>query len=105
MNNNKISNTKVEVPKGTQMNDKDYINSVLSSLKEMAKNYTTAMTEASNEVLYEEYFNMFNNISKLQRDVYEVMFQKGWYSLEEAPENKINQKYNMLTTEYNDLDE
>ena len=105
MNNNKISNTKVEVPKGTQMNDKDYINSVLSSLKEMSKNYNTAMTEASNEVLYEEYFNMFNNISKLQRDVYEVMFQKGWYSLEEASENKINQKYNMLTTEYNDLDE
>ena len=50
MNNNKISNTKVEVPKGTEMNDKDYINSVLSSLKEMSKNYTLAMTEASNEV-------------------------------------------------------
>ena len=105
MNNNKISNTKVEVPKGTTMNDKDYINSVLSSLKEMSKNYVCAMTEASNEYLYEEYFQMFNNISKLQRDVYEVMFQKGWYSLEEAPEMKVNQKYNMLTTEYNDLDE
>lgn len=105
MNNNKISNTKVEVPKGTTMNDKDYINSVLSSLKEMSKNYVSAMTEASNEYLYEEYFQMFNNISKLQRDVYEVMFQKGWYSLEEAPEMKVNQKYNMLTTEYNDLDE
>jgi len=105
MNNNKISNTKVEVPKGVQMNDKDYINSVLSSLKEMSKNYTLAMSEASNEYLYEEYFQMFNNISKLQRDVYEIMFQKGWYSLEEAEENKINQKYNMLTQEYNDLDE
>ena len=105
MNNNKISNTKVEVPKGTEMNDKDYINSVLSTLKEMSKNYTAAMTEASNEVLYEEYFNMFNNISKLQRDVYEVMFQKGWYALEEAEETKINQKLNMLTQEYNDLDE
>ena len=105
MNNNKISNTKVEVPKGTTMNDKDYINSVLSSLKEMSKNYVTAMTEASNEYLCEEYFQMFNNISKLQRDVYEVMFKKGWYSLEEAPEMKVNQKLNMLTTEYNDLDE
>jgi len=105
MNNNKISNTKVEVPKGTEMNDKDYINSVLSSLKEMSKNYVQAMTEASNEVLYEEYFKMFNNISTLQRDVYEIMFRKGWYSLEEAEEMKVNQKLNMLTTEYNDLDE
>lgn len=105
MNNNKISNTKVEVSKGVEMNDKDYINSVLSTLKEMSKNYVQAMTEASNEVLYEEYFNMFNNISKLQRNVYEIMFQKGWYTLEEAEENKINQKLNMLTQEYNDLDE
>ena len=105
MNSNKISNTKVEVSKGTEMNDKDYINSVLSTLKEMSKNYVQAMTEASNEVLYEEYFEMFNEISKLQRDVYEVMFQKGWYSLEEVDEIKINQKLNMLTTEYNDLDE
>ena len=105
MNKNKVSNTKVEVPKGVEMNDKDYINSVLSTLKEMSKNYILAMTEASNEYLYEEYFNMFNSISKLQRDVYEIMFQKGWYSLEEADEMKINQKLNMLTTEYNDLDE
>ena len=105
MNNNKISNTKVEVPKGVELNDKDYINSVLSSLKEMSKNYVIAMTEASNEVLYEKYFEMFNNISTLERDVYELMFRKGWYSLEEAEEMKVNQKLNMLTTEYNDLDE
>ena len=70
MNNNKISNTKVEVPKGTEMNDKDYINSVLSSLKEMSKNYVLAMTEASNEYLYEEYFQMFNNI-KEGENIYE----------------------------------
>ena len=105
MNNSKISNTKKEVPKGVEMNDKDYINSVLSTLKEMSKNYTVAMTEASNEILYEHYFEMFNNISRMQRDVYELMFKKGWYCLEEAEENKINQKLNMLTTEYNDLDE
>ena len=105
MNNNKISNTKVEVPNGVELNDKDYINSVLSSLKEMSKNYVIAMTEASNEVLYERYFEMFNNISTLGRDVYELMFRKGWYSLEEAQEMKVNQKLNMLTTEYNDLDE
>ena len=45
MNNNQIKNTKVEVPTGISMNDKDYINSLLSCLKEMVKNYSIAMTE------------------------------------------------------------
>ena len=36
--NNKITNTKVEVPKGTELNDKDYLNCLNSHLKEMCKN-------------------------------------------------------------------
>ena len=55
MNNNQISNPKKEVPKGIGMNDKDYITKLLSCLKEMEKNYVVAMTEASNENLYNKY--------------------------------------------------
>ena len=58
MNNNQISNPKVEVPTGKTLNDKDYLNCLLSSLKEMTKNYAIALTEASNEALYNEYLNM-----------------------------------------------
>ena len=53
--NNKISNTKTEVPKGIKLNDKDYTNELLSCLKEIEKNITIAKTEASNEILYNEY--------------------------------------------------
>ena len=45
MNNNKIKNDKVEVPSGVSMNDKDYMNSILSCLKEMVKNYAVSLTE------------------------------------------------------------
>ena len=55
MDNNQIANTKVEVPTGIELNDKDYINCLLSTLKEMSKNYVTAMSEASNENLYNIY--------------------------------------------------
>ena len=47
MNNNEIKNIKVDVPTGISLNDKDYLNSLLSSLKEMSKNYTLSLTEAS----------------------------------------------------------
>ena len=103
MNNNKITNPKTNVPTGIEMNDKDYITCLLTILKEMSKNYSQSMTEASNEHLYKSYLSIFNEISSLQREVYELMFQKGWYSLEKAEVNKINEKYNMLSKEYQDL--
>lgn len=103
MNNNKICNPKTEVPTGTKLNDKDYLNSVLSMLKEMEKNYTIALTEASNEILFSKYENMFNDIKNLERDVYELAFRKGWYTLEKAENTKITEKYNNLNQEFTDL--
>ena len=103
MNSNKIANTKVEVSKGTKMNDKDYINSVLSSLKEMSKNYVVALTEASNEKLFQTYNNIFNELISLQREVYQLMFRKGWYVLETVQTQKIIEKFNTLSQEYDGL--
>ena len=101
--NQQISNPKVEVPTGIVCNDKDYINSLLSCLKEMSKNYVVAMTEASNEALFEKHKQVFLTLIALQREVYELMFQKGWYILEQADEAKISSKHQMLFTEYQDL--
>ena len=101
--NNQISNQKVEVPNGTGLNDKDYITSLILCLKEMSKNYVIAMTEASNEALYEKYSIIFNQIINLQRETYEVMFRKGWYALEKADTNKVSSKHQMLTQELNSL--
>lgn len=101
--NQQISNPKVEVPTGIACNDKDYINSLLSCLKEMSKNYVVAMTEASNEALFEKHKQVFLTLIALQREVYELMFQKGWYILEQADEAKISSKQQRLFTEYQDL--
>ena len=103
--NNEIKNEKSNVPTGKNMNDKDYINSLLSSLKDMCKNYSIALTEASNETLYNKYKSMYDTYSKLQRDVFELMFRKGWYVLESSPTDKINNKFNNLKQEFNDLSE
>ena len=101
--NNQISNPKVEVPTGIACNDKDYLNSLLSCLKEMSKNYVMAMTEASNESLFERHKQVFLTLISLQREVYELMFRKGWYILEKSDTQKINQKLQTLSKEYQDL--
>lgn len=103
MNNNEIKNPQQQVPTGTQLNEKDYMNSLLTCLKEMEKNYAIVLTEASNETLYQKYKEMFDVYASLQREVYELMFRKGWYTLEQAAEQKINQKYKTLNQEFTDL--
>lgn len=99
----KISNTKQEVESTINMTDKDYANKLLSCLKEMTKNYAVALTEASNEELYNKFKNMFIRYSKMQRDVFEAMFRKGWYELEKIDTNKLNEKYNMLNKEFDSI--
>ena len=59
-NSNKICNPKTSVPTGKSLNDKDYLNCLLSTLKEMVKNYSVALTEASNKNLYNNY-KIFGN--------------------------------------------
>ena len=103
MNNQKITNLKTEVPIGIKMNEKDYLTCLLGILKELEKNYTVILTEASNEHLYQSYFNTFKEISTLQRETYELMFKKGWYTLEKVENTKRNEKYQMLYQEYQEL--
>ena len=103
MNNNQISNPKVEVPTGMVLNDKDYLDSLLSTLKQFVKNYAVILTEVSNETLYSVYKEMFDAYSSLQREAYEIMFHKGWYVLEKCDANKISNKYQTLNQEFMDL--
>ena len=101
--NNQIQNPKTEVPTGIKLNNKDYLNSLLSCLKEIVKNYSVVLTEASNEHLYKKYKIMFDKYIELQREVFELSFKKGWYTLESSENNKINNKYQTLNQEYMNL--
>ena len=101
--NNKISNQTTEVPKTNEMNDKDYITSVLAIEKYIVKDLAVAMTETSNNDLYNEYYDMYDEISDIQRQLYNLMFRKGWYCLEMAEENKIMEKLNKLNEETKEL--
>ena len=100
---NIIKNKKEEVSKGIELNDKDYLNSINSMLKEMVKNYSVVLTEASNENLFKVYKKIFDNIITMQRQTFELIFENGWYILEKAEKNKINNKFSTLNQEFIDL--
>lgn len=103
MNNNEIKNPKTEVPTGIAMNDRDYLNVVLELEKNMSNNYSIALNEASNDYLYEDFFALLEDAKDAARELYNLMFQNGWYTLEQAEEQKVNQKINSFTQELTDL--
>lgn len=97
--NNKISNPKVEVSNTKEMNDLDYLNDVLESTKNLVCNYSTTLNEASNNAFYEKLKEIFNETSIIQRDLFNLMFQKGWYALEKADNEKITEAFNKYSQE------
>lgn len=99
----KIENQKIEVDKGINMNDEDRLSTILEIEKNMSVNLTIALNESSNEYLYNQLWDHFETVKDLQRDIFEIMFQYGWYSLETAEENKINEKINELQMKLEDI--
>ena len=100
----KISNPMTEVSKGINLNDKDYTSLLLNTLKEIEKCMCVCLTEASNEFLYNKYYDIFNKICNLQRKLFEYEFYNGWYILESVSDTKIDEKLKLLTDEYVNLE-
>lgn len=101
--NEKIENTKVEVPSTIEMNDRDYLNVALELEKNMSNNFSIALNEMSNETLFNKIDQMFNDIKKEARETFELMFSKGWYTLEKEMQNKIDEKINELSNKMSEL--
>ena len=99
----KIQNSQTPVQENVYLNDKDYLMRLLQTLKEMSKNYAAALTESSNNTLYKKIKDQFERIIKMQREIYDVMFQNGWYQIETAGKTELSSKYNTLEKEFQTL--
>lgn len=102
--NNKVQNPKIELDSSIEMNDENYLNDILETEKNMSVNFTYALNEASNETLFNEIYEMFKQIKEAQRNLFELSFRKGFYTLEKAEINKINEEYNTLLNKFNEIE-
>lgn len=103
MNQNKVQNEKVEVPKGLELNDENYLNDILSSLKCLVSNYAYVLNESSNISYYNVIKQIFDETSRLQRDFFDALFQRGWYTLEKAEQQKIDETINKLQPQLEEM--
>ncbi|UOQ46014.1 spore coat protein [Halobacillus salinarum] len=89
----KIQNPETTVPKTPQMNERDFLNDQLTTEKYMTASYNIALNEASNQELYQDLATIFKETQDCQRNLYNLMFKNGWYSLEQAEQMKVQQAY------------
>ena len=83
--------------------DQDYINYLLSLLKDLEKQYCLMMMESSNDWLYQLYRDFLLDISCLERKVYHTLFVNGWYLLEKVEQNILKEKYQLYFRQYKKL--
>jgi spore coat protein CotF len=91
--NQTIQNPETQIQKTSQMNERDFTNDLLATEKYMTDSYSTYLNEASHQALYQDILSIFTETQNEQRNLYNLMFQKGWYKLEPADGQKLQQKH------------
>lgn len=89
--NNKVQNPTTQVPKTPEMNDRDFITDCLTTEKYLTSSYSVALHEMSHQALYQDVSTIFNETESCQRDLYNLMFKKGWYGFEAESSQKLQQ--------------
>ncbi|MCL6637227.1 MAG: spore coat protein [Alicyclobacillus sp.] len=79
--------------KGPQMNDRDRLQDILATEKYLTDSFNIATREASHDALFKDVLTVLTETHQACRDVYNLMFQKGWYKVEAEQQPKINQTY------------
>lgn len=83
--------------KGPQMNDRDYLNDILATEKYLTDSFNVAVRETSHDALFRDVLKILTDTHHAARDVYNVMFQNGWYKLEAEEPQKLQQTYQQFS--------
>lgn len=99
-NPNQIANPQTgQLPtvKGPEMNDRDLINDALSTCKYLTDSFNVAVREASHDALHADFNRILAETHQSARELYNLMFQKGWYKLEAEQQQKLQQAYQQFS--------
>ncbi|MFB6467837.1 spore coat protein [Cytobacillus sp. Hz8] len=100
MQSNQIANPQTgQLPqvKNQQMNDRDFLNDGLSTCKYITDSLNIAVREASHQQLYTEVLQILQETHNSTRELFNLMFKEGWYKLEAADQQKIDQAYQQFS--------
>jgi len=83
--------------KGPEMNDCDYLNDILANEKYLTDNFNVFTREASHMELYNDIKQILNETHDCERELFNLMFKDGFYSMKAAPRQEIQQAQQKFT--------
>lgn len=87
----------------TGMCEKDLMQDLLATEKQVISAYSTGITESSCQNLRNTLIDNFKNDQNIQYKIFDAMKQKGWYPTKDAPDNEVQQLKDEATQMMNDL--
>jgi spore coat protein CotF len=84
---------------GAQFTDRDILQVCLNETKHMAASMNTFILEANSEQLRRDYMNVLGDIYSQQKQVYDLMQQKGYYQTKNANPQDIAQAQSKFSSQ------
>ena len=84
---------------GTQFADRDILQLALNESKHTAEALNTFILETSNEQLRRDYMTVLGDVYNQQKQVFDLMQQKGFYSVENATSQQLAQAQSKFSTQ------
>ena len=81
------------------MTEKEVLQDCLITQKHMTESYNTYAGECVNEQLRTAMLNILDDEHKIQADIFCGMQSNGWYQVEQADQQKIQQAKQQLTSQ------
>ncbi len=82
---------------GTQFADQDILQLVLNESKHTAEAINTYILEATNEQLRKDYMTVLGDVYMQQKQIFDVMQQKGFYNVENATVQQITKAQSKIS--------
>ena len=87
----------------TKLTEKDLMNDLLATEKQVVSAYSVGITETSCPNLRNTLVTNFKNAQDTQFKVFDAMRQKGWYQIKDAADADVQQAKNDANTMMNEL--
>ncbi|MGK0467681.1 MAG: spore coat protein F [Clostridium sp.] len=87
----------------TEMCEKELMQDLLATEKQVITAYSTGITESSCQNLRNTLVDNFKNDQEIQYKIFDAMKQKGWYPTKDAPDNEVQQLKDEATQMMNNL--
>lgn len=91
-NNQQMQNNNQQMNgQGAQMSEKNVLQMALNDSKLMASTINSYILEAADDQLRRDYMTVLGDVYSQQKQIFDMMEQKGYYPVKQATPSEINQ--------------